>query len=537
MGLGKTIQALALIVSRRSRYPAPKTTLIVAPLALLRQWEKEIASKIKPSSKLDTMILHGEDRWTPLSILLEHDIVLCTYGVLRSEHQNLTNNLDPTKLRVLDPRAVFHRVILDEAHNIKNPDAQVSRAAAALKACYRLCMTGTPLMNCATEIFPLIRFLNIGPYNDWAIFNTEVNRPIMNWRGNEDDEGMRKFQALIRDVMLRRTKTSVLDGKPILELPPRVDLVAYAQFDEEQNKYYRALELQQRLRFNKYLKAGTVMKNYVYILVLLLRLRQACDHPHLIKDQAAVEGADLDNHEMRDLAMTLADRTVAAIMSLQEFECLMCHGKPDNPIHIHPCGHHICAKCFAASVKTHLPEAVLEELDNVICPHDGCEVQITPRNIFLRSSFIEAYPAARKEADNQDLDVMGIENYIEDDFGAILGYDGPVDEPESEHRQSDDSEPDICNCKDCGCEDCESDNCECKTCKCGHWEGTYDGLFMEQHTEPGDQPALTGEQPSINDGNADLDGYACDPPFGVSNDEVLTSLEALENERPIKAEV
>lgn len=535
MGLGKTVQALALIVSRPSRYPAPKTTLIVAPLALLRQWEKEIASKIKPAFKLATIILHGEDRWTSLSVLLEHDVVLCTYGVLRSEHQNLTNNLDPTKLRVLDPNAVFHRVILDEAHNIKNPETQVSLAAAALKARYRLCMTGTPLMNCATEIFPLIRFLKIAPYNDWSVFNREIHSPISRWRGNLDDEGMRKLQDLIRDVMLRRTKNSMLDGKPILELPPRIDLVAYADFDEEQNTFYCALERQQRLRFNKYLKAGTVMKNYIYVLVLLLRLRQACDHPHLIKDHAAVEGANLDDVEMRDMATTLDDKMVAKIMSLQEFECPMCHGKPDNPVLIHPCGHHICPECFAASVKTHQPEPVSEDQGHVICPHDGCEVQITPSNILLHSAFIDAFPAAQKTTDNQDLDITGPENYG-DDLGAIPAYDGPVDDLESKDGEIEDSASDICDCEDCGCEDCRSDSCDCETCECGKWEGTYGGLFLEQDSELKAQPARNGEQPNLgNDGSAN--SQAGDALIHVDDDEVLSSIEGSEDVRPNKAEI
>lgn len=473
MGLGKTIQALALVLARPSTDPARKTTLIIAPLALLRQWEKEIDTKIKPEFKLKTTILHGrhtKKRSTPLSELLEHDIVICTYGKLRSEYRIVTKHLDKNKLRILDPRAKFHRVILDEAHNIKNRDSLVSRAAAALQARYRLCMTGTPLMNCATEIFPLIRFLDIAPYNDWAKFSEDIDRPILKWEGDMGAKGMRALQALLRTIMLRRTKRSSLDGQPILQLPPRTDLVAYAEFDNEQGEYYLALERQQRLRFNKYLKAGSVMKNYIDILVLLLRLRQACDHPHLIKDHGIVEGNSLDDADMTDLVMQLDDITVATIISLEEFECPMCHQKPDNPVHIHPCGHHICPQCFTASVNSGQPEGDVEDIDCVICPRQGCGVQITSRNFFMHNSFLGVHMAARSEASDEDPSVVESGGHDKEGLGALGAYDGPVVEWESEDWGSD------------------------------KWAGDRGGLFVTQSPEPYAQCVPDGEVSKRNEG-------------------------------------
>lgn len=438
MGLGKTVQALALIVARPSTSPIRKTTLIVAPLALLHQWQKEIASKIKPQHKLDTMIFHASQtdvKHITLSELMDYDVILCTYGRLRTEYKILSDvSKDASKLKILHPRAVFHRVILDEAHNIKNKDAIVSQAAAALKTCYRLCMTGTPFMNCATEIYPLIRFLDIGPYNDWTKFSEDIDRPIARWdsEGDVGATGMRRLRELLHKNMLRRTKNSSIDGKPILKLPPRHDLIAYAEFDVEQAQYYYALERQQQLRFNKYLKAGTVMKHYAEILVLLLRLRQACNHPHLIKDHGPIEGARLDDGDMRDLAFNLDDETVARIKSLEVFECPMCHAKPDNPVHVHPCGHHICPECFTATVKMGYPEDGYdddEELNHALCPHDGCRVQITSRNIFMHSFFVNAYVgAAETEADDEDIDAFENDGHDDNEPRAPPAFDGPADD-------------------------------------------------------------------------------------------------------------
>lgn len=404
-------------------------------------------------------------------------------------------NLGTNRLRILHPRAKFYRIILDEAHNIKNKDAVVSRAAAALDAQYRLCMTGTPFMNCATEIFPLIRFLKIAPYNDWTSFNEDIDRPIMNWDGDLEDKGMCRLRKLLRDIMLRRTKSSSLDGRPILRLPPRTDLLAYAEFDNEQRKYYHALERRQQLRFNKYLKAGTVMKNYVDILVLLLRLRQACDHPHLIKDHGLVEGINLGGDEMIDLALQLDDTAVATILSLEGSECPMCREKPENPIHIHPCGHHICDKCFAASIKNSQSERDTEDFDYVYCPHDRCGVQITPRNIFMHSSFVNAHTVTQFEADNKNLDFSENEGYEEDEPRGFPTYDGPADDRSFDYSDIDEE-----------------------------WEGNYEGLFMTQSPKPQAQSAPGGEQLSLshniaNDhaGNASVDeNEILRPPQGTS---------------------
>ena len=87
MGLGKTIQALALLVSRPSSDPSRKTTLIVAPVALMKQWQREIETKLKPSHRLSTYLLHGFKRNASWATLQEYDVVLTTFGTLASEYK------------------------------------------------------------------------------------------------------------------------------------------------------------------------------------------------------------------------------------------------------------------------------------------------------------------------------------------------------------------------------------------------------------------------------------------------------------------
>lgn len=410
MGLGKTVQAMALVLAHPSKYPKHKTTLIVAPLALLRQWDQEIRTKIKPQHKLSTLVFHGPvAKNLTVAEVLKHDIVLCTYAKLQHEFKNKYEHNKPLKVKLLANKTQFHRVILDEAHNIRNQTTYCSKAAAELKSTYRLCMTGTPFMNRAEEIFALIRFLRIPPYNDWERFSEDIVRPLRKWDGDGRDQAMIKLQALFRSFTLRRTKESQLDGKPIIELPPRNDRLAYVEFKEEQRKFYQALEVQQQLVFNKYLLNGAVMKNYMHILILLLRLRQACDHPFLLKNIGIPDGAKLDDKQMVKLACKLPAEVLLKLKKQKRFECLICSDATDNPVIVVPCGHHVCSSCFTASVAVVETEGLNDDREDdaasprkkpfVPCPGDDCEHSVTPTNIVCYN-FLSDVPDSAHESDN-----------------------------------------------------------------------------------------------------------------------------------------
>ena len=180
MGLGKTVQALALILANPSEDPACKTTLIVAPVALMRQWEKEIERHVKPHHRLKVFVCHNEGPRKKLwSSLRNYDVVLTTYGTLASQYKRKTNRLKQqqeqekiqqelakeqqggegrpkkrrriaetheTDLGLVGRDCMWYRVILDEAQCIKNQNTWSSKAADDLQSRYRLAMTGTPMM-------------------------------------------------------------------------------------------------------------------------------------------------------------------------------------------------------------------------------------------------------------------------------------------------------------------------------------------------------------------------------------------------------
>lgn len=154
MGLGKTVQAIALIAARPSDDPARKTTLIIAPVALMRQWAKEIERHIKSSHKLSVYTYHGYRKRVEFSRLRTYDIVLTTFGTLTSEmkqKEKVESSEDPKRdstkskdnLALLGRDCAWYRVIIDEAQCIKNHKTIASKAANELQAKYRLCMTGT----------------------------------------------------------------------------------------------------------------------------------------------------------------------------------------------------------------------------------------------------------------------------------------------------------------------------------------------------------------------------------------------------------
>jgi len=360
MGLGKTIQMLSLLVTRKSDDPRCKTTLIVAPVALMRQWKQEIRTRIKPGRhELTVFVHHGQTKAKRFSDLRNYDVVLTTYGSLAAELRKLEKfsfrrrndhsaRPMPEEMCVLiGEDARWYRVVLDEAQCIKNRNTQTAKAAHHLSATYRFCMTGTPMMNNVEELYSLIHFLRIKPYSSWEQFRMDFSKPLKQGNVELRDKSMRMLQTLCKAIMLRRTKQSTFEGRPILVLPERTTVVDNPQFDEDERSFYTALESRSQLQFNKYLKAGTVGKSYTAILVLLLRLRQACCHPHLIQDFGVSAAADLSMKESISLAEQLVPQVVARIKEKEgNFECPVCYDVSMNPSIFTPCGHDTCPECF-----------------------------------------------------------------------------------------------------------------------------------------------------------------------------------------------
>lgn len=319
MGLGKTIQSLSLILSRpHPKYPisedAPRYadmspnsksaaakipkevgrgTLVVAPLALIKQWEAEIERRTEPSHRLRVLVHHGPNRARDPRALRKYDVVITTYDVIRSEHSQSSSASDGQVDAVGTFGIRWWRIICDEAHTIKNRTAKVSLAACALQARHRWCLTGTPLQNNLDELYSLFKFLRIQPMSDYAVWKEQISRPIQKGRGKI---AINRLRVILSAVMLRRTKDVLkkdAEGKSghQIKLPERCQEKVVGKFDAREQAFYNKLEERTEESLEKMMArfdggdvgakpgGGVSMTS---ALVLLLRLRQACNHPHLL---------------------------------------------------------------------------------------------------------------------------------------------------------------------------------------------------------------------------------------------------------------
>ncbi|KAI1267760.1 hypothetical protein F5Y18DRAFT_310085 [Xylariaceae sp. FL1019] len=436
MGLGKTMQALALILERPPTNTNRKTTLICAPTGLLAQWENEIRDKIKPSHQLSVLKFHGRKKvGMTVAKLLEYDIVLATYGTLAWEYTRVHEKKTFKGVFLLQTHAVFHRIILDEAHNIKKPSGKASLGASHLRATYRLCMTGTPLMNRTLELYPLIRFLQIDKYEEQLNFKSLTEKAIRN---------------LLKDLMLRRTEKSKVDGKPIFTLPKLTVVTEEAEFNDDQTKFYQALEQRTQLEMNMYIKQGNPTRIYMHALLLLLRLRQACDHPFLLNDLTIPTGVDMTPSDMIKLARKLQPGVVGRIERRHRlgFTCPNCKNRTTNPVIIYPCGHYVCSDCIsamAANKETYHKRDDDDDDDKgaIIgdCPGDECTTRMNSKHLICYQQFKEVHLYDNDEEDQYSSQDEREDRSDADKHGNLKGFVVEDDEMDEE-KYEDDEEPD-----------------------------------------------------------------------------------------------
>lgn len=210
-----------------------------------------------------------------------------------------------------------------------------------LNATYRWSLSGTPMQNGVEEMYSQLAFLRIKPYSQWKAFHETFVIALK--KASRQSAAMKKFQALLKAILLRRTKMSKIDGVEIVKgLPGKTIQLVHAVFDEEQLEFYRALETGAIDQLKKYQDAGTLGSNFGNALVMLLRLRQACLHPKLIKEITKAGSTELTMDQQVVMAKEFSPQTIARIKDINAFECPICFDPILNPTLILPCGHHVC---------------------------------------------------------------------------------------------------------------------------------------------------------------------------------------------------
>ncbi|CAN8255778.1 unnamed protein product [Cochlearia groenlandica] len=377
-------------------------TLIVCPASVVKQWARELDEKVSDKSKLSVLVYHGGNRTKDPIELAKYDVVVTTYAIVNSEvpKQPLVDEEDENDEKNKKRKAVagvskkskkrgkksddssfepdcgtlarvgWLRVVLDEAQTIKNHRTQVARACCTLRAKKRWCLSGTPIQNTVDDLYSYFKFLRYHPYAVYKSFYHTIKAPI----SKNPLHGYKKLQVVLRAVMLRRTKGTLLDGEPIINLPPKNINLRKVDFSAEERSFYVKLEADSRSQFKAYAVAGTLRQNYANILQMLLRLRQACDHPQLVKDynsdpvgKVSVEAV---KRLPREAQINLLNRLESTSVT-----CSDCDDTPVNPV-VTFCGHVFCYQCVSKYITR----------DGNMCPVRRCREDLARDVVFSESA-------------------------------------------------------------------------------------------------------------------------------------------------------
>ncbi len=259
MGLGKTIQALSFLHYYKQHYGKLRA-LVVCPTTLIFNWENEIK---KFSPELSYRIHHGGERLRNKEALNDFEVIITTYGTLRSD----------IKLLMDIP---LDYVVLDESQAIKNPASKVTKAACLLRAKHRLCMSGTPLQNNTFDIFAQMNFLNPGMLGSIEFFRQEFAIPIDKFGEPDRKDHLRK---LLYPFILRRTKEQVAR-----DLPEKTETILFCEMEDEQRKVYDAYRNDYRDKILGTIESQGIQKSQLTILQGLMKLRQICDSPAILNE-------------------------------------------------------------------------------------------------------------------------------------------------------------------------------------------------------------------------------------------------------------
>ncbi|NWS04377.1 TTF2 factor, partial [Motacilla alba] len=365
MGLGKTLTMIALILAQKQLKTEKRKetleiwlsrndftvipshgTLVICPASLIHHWKKEIETRVV-FGKLRVCLYHGANRDKHAEVLSRYDVVVTTYSLLSKEvptakeegevpaqDHDVGSGSSPCSPLL---RVAWARIILDEAHNIKNPRVQTSIAVCKLRASARWAVTGTPIQNNLLDMYSLLRFLRCSPFDDYKVWKYQVD--------NNTRKGGERLSLLTRSLLLQRTKDQLDSaGKPLVSLPQRRIQLHQLKLTAEEQSVYNVLFARSRSTLQLYLKRqeqknedrdggnpfekvaqefGVSQKEFlagsqsasrvsstVHVLSMLLRLRQCCCHLSLLK-----EALDQVNLNSEGLALSIEEQLGALTLS------------------------------------------------------------------------------------------------------------------------------------------------------------------------------------------------------------------------------
>jgi len=259
MGLGKTVQVLAHILGEKQRGRLDQPALVVAPTSLVGNWQSE-AARFAPTLKV--LVIHGAARADRYDEIASHDLIITTYPLLPRDREQL-----------LEQR--FALLVLDEAQAIKNAKSQAARVVREIPATRRLAMTGTPLENHLGELWAQFDAVEPGLLGSQRQFTKLYRTPI---EKHGDVDRQQRLNRRIGPLLLRRRKDDVLT-----DLPAKTEIVRTLELEGDQRALYETLRLAQHERVRQAVQERGLAQSGIIVLDALLKLRQACCDPRLVK--------------------------------------------------------------------------------------------------------------------------------------------------------------------------------------------------------------------------------------------------------------
>ncbi|KAH7328114.1 SNF2 family N-terminal domain-containing protein [Stachybotrys elegans] len=367
MGLGKTLQIISLILTG-----GQGSTLIVAPVSVMSNWEQQIRAHVQPDHQPKILIYHG-DKKMKAEDLMKYGVIITSYGKLARE-------ADSGVGAVLTSKSIqWRRVVLDEGHTIRNAKTKVALAACEINAKSRWVLTGTPIINSVKDLHSLIKFLHItGGIELPEVFNNKITRQLA--EGDQRAEIL--LQALMQDICLRRKKDMQFVD---LKLPEKKEYIHRIAFKPQEKRKYDALLSEARGLLEDYQENSDKGQKgrFQTVLERLLRLRQTCNHWTLCKQRIDDLLKLLDEQEvvpLNDKNRALLQEALRLYLQNQE-ECPVCYDIPSDPV-ITNCKHVYCRGCIT----------------KVITLQQKCP---TCRNPLTESSLLEPAPEGEDD-DNFD---------------------------------------------------------------------------------------------------------------------------------------
>ncbi|WFD01828.1 1-phosphatidylinositol 4-kinase [Malassezia obtusa] len=466
-----------------------RATLLVCPLSIVSNWESQIREHWDPARQPSIYVYHGSGRLSDPHMLANYDVVITTYSTLGSEFSNQTTwaaaagrgdkddelvevdaegaPLQKKRRKTAEApntcqRVEWFRIVLDEAHIVKESRTWQSKAVCNLSAPRRLCLTGTPIQNKLDDLYALILFLRLEPFSDRAMWNRfcrDKKHLYLNQSKSKDDElldptSLVRVQTIMKFLTLRRMKTDRRpDGRLILSLPPRASRIVKIAFSEAERTKYQRLHSRFREEFEEHVAGGTVGTNYATILHEILILRMMCDSAELVEDS---KDSGRARFEMEDLSRAIREdgltrrRAVEFFTLLSDSMLALCNvcgaelpalgaggdealdGAPRKgdarlPV-VTRCQHTFCSACFQGQVGAQWPKPSRDARH--ACPCCGTELHLILDAVSLTPSDAElAEGASEKPSNSRLLAVLDEKTQAPRAAGALFLPDDPASWP------------------------------------------------------------------------------------------------------------